>query len=293
MRRVYFVTAAVDFAYEAETTAFLTAAGLPQASTYFAGTAYEYSGTALWNALNNYVLGTKAAGIWAKLPAIYPVVGGTAQAHRLNLKDPRVAVDAFALDFYGGPIHGPLGISWDGATQYADTHFVAADHLTNASGLMYASQGTGGGAGLDYYDIGAYNAPGGQLYLSTKSYFQGNPYAMTLDGNIGDISAPFPNSGKGLYQVSQYTEGQTRNKRLVRNAEVLAALDATAEDPQNFRPTASVFLGALNVNGGPYGYSPRGCSFAAMAGAYLNQTELLQHHQLVQDLHTALNRPLG
>ena len=41
------------------------------------------------NSINQLVLDLKSYGVWSKIKAIYPFVGGTATTHKFNLKDPR------------------------------------------------------------------------------------------------------------------------------------------------------------------------------------------------------------
>tara|TARA_R110002167_G_scaffold364968_1_gene588364 strand:+ start:20299 stop:21237 length:939 start_codon:yes stop_codon:yes gene_type:complete len=50
-------------------------------------------------AVDNLVKGLKANGLWSKLDVVYPIIGGTAAAHKWNLKDPRDSDDAFRLVF--------------------------------------------------------------------------------------------------------------------------------------------------------------------------------------------------
>jgi len=53
--------------------------------------------------------------------AIYPFVGGTADAHKWNLKDPRDNDSAFRLSFFGGWTHAATGAKPNGTTGYAKT----------------------------------------------------------------------------------------------------------------------------------------------------------------------------
>ncbi len=48
-------------------------------------------------AINTLVTQLKTYGIWTKMKALYPFVGGTATAHKFNLKDPRDLDAAFRL----------------------------------------------------------------------------------------------------------------------------------------------------------------------------------------------------
>ena len=52
-------------------------------------------------AINTLVVDLKGYSIWTKMKALYPFVGGTASAHKFNLKDPRDLDSAFRLVFSG------------------------------------------------------------------------------------------------------------------------------------------------------------------------------------------------
>jgi hypothetical protein len=73
------------------------------------------------NAINTLVVGLKSDGLWTKMSAIYPFVGGTASSHKFNLKDPRDTDDAYRIAFYGGWTHDANGIAGNGTNSYADT----------------------------------------------------------------------------------------------------------------------------------------------------------------------------
>jgi flagellar basal body rod protein FlgC len=73
------------------------------------------------NAINTLVVNCKAAGIWTKMPAIYPLVGGTASTHKWNLKDPRDLDAAYRLVFAGGVTHSSQGIQGNAVNGYANT----------------------------------------------------------------------------------------------------------------------------------------------------------------------------
>lgn len=80
-------------------------------------------------AINNLVVGMKADGIWTKMKAIYPFVGGTATTHKWNLKDPRDLDAAFRLVFNGGWTHSSTGATPNGTNGYADTKLVPSSVL--------------------------------------------------------------------------------------------------------------------------------------------------------------------
>lgn len=93
-------------------------------------------------AINNLVKGLKLNGTWAKYKALYPVIGGTASAHKWNLKDPRDLDAAFRLTFNGTWTHNEFGAKGDGATgTYANTHLVDSDVFEILSNKINMSVG--------------------------------------------------------------------------------------------------------------------------------------------------------
>jgi hypothetical protein len=88
--------------------AFLNAAGITDAT--------------ITTAIDTLVIQLKAIGVWAKLKAIYPFVGGTASTHKFNLKDPRDLDVAFRLVFLGGVTHSTNGALPNGTNGYAETY---------------------------------------------------------------------------------------------------------------------------------------------------------------------------
>ena len=124
-------------AWDSDTQAYLDASGLDES---FAP------------ALDGLVLGLKAAGLWAKMTAVYPFIGGTADLHKWNLIDPRDADDAFRLTYRDGPTtshSGALGYRPNEQGQgnqgtsggYADTHLVPSARLLDVNSTHVAHYG--------------------------------------------------------------------------------------------------------------------------------------------------------
>lgn len=94
---------------DSDANAFVTAAGL--------------TGTTQIQAVNKLVTDLKGYGLWGKMKAIYPFVGGTASSHKFNLKDPRDVDGAFRLVFNGTWTHTTGGAT-SGFGSNATTYFV-------------------------------------------------------------------------------------------------------------------------------------------------------------------------
>ena len=89
------------------TTAFLAATGITDAT--------------ITTALNNLETGLTTYSLGSKMVALYPMVGGTASAHKFNLKDPRDLDAAFRLVFSGGMTHSSTGVLFNGVNGYGNT----------------------------------------------------------------------------------------------------------------------------------------------------------------------------
>jgi hypothetical protein len=75
-------------------------------------------------AVNNLVISMKSSGIWTKMLAIYPFVGGDAYSHKWNLKNPIDLNSAFRLQFFGGVTHTSNGVQGNATNGYANTFLV-------------------------------------------------------------------------------------------------------------------------------------------------------------------------
>jgi hypothetical protein len=166
--------------------AFCTAAGL--------------ANVAQQEAVNELVIALKINNVWPRLRALYPMVGGTAQAHTLNLKDPRDADEAFRLTFVGNPRHDALGVRWDGATQYADTHFVPTQLPLNSCHLAYYATTTSVRANT-HVEMGALAATS----LSLLCDFSGGVLQFEFPGSFTQGGVP---TALGL-SLGSHTDGLT------------------------------------------------------------------------------------
>ena len=92
--------------FDADAEAFIEAAAVPNQA----------------NSVRSLVLALKSASLWSKLKAVYPFVGGTANSHKRNLKDPRDLNEAYRLTFYGGWTYDLPGPKGNGYDTYADTN---------------------------------------------------------------------------------------------------------------------------------------------------------------------------
>ena len=93
----------------------------PNASLYIKKAGIESSNEK--NAINKFVRALKYYGVWDNIHALYIPTGGTELSHKLNLKDPRDANDAFRLLYPNGAEHSNYGTDWNGENQGAFTFY--------------------------------------------------------------------------------------------------------------------------------------------------------------------------
>lgn len=117
---------------------FISAAGPPPVSDPDAQaflTAAGVNNITQRNAVNNLVIDLKAENLWTLFDVIYPIVGGTANSHKYNLKNPLNSDEAFRLSFIGDWTHDSTGMHTDTQTaaNRANTFYSPATNLASTS----------------------------------------------------------------------------------------------------------------------------------------------------------------
>ncbi len=228
-------------------------------------------------AVNTLVTDLKAYNIWTKMKAIYPFVGGTASAHKWNLKDPRDLDAAYRLEFNGGWTHSATGALPNGTTAYADTKFnpnVLSLNSVHAS--VYSRTNTTG----NYADLGILEL-GGAYYLQLLLKWSDNGfYGQINDANFLDNTVA---DSLGLFIGNRQS---STGVKLIKNNTVITSKTSSSVAS----PIGSIYLGARN-NGDVtvQNYSPREQAFASI-GDGLSDTEASNLYTAVQLFNTTLSR---
>lgn len=222
-------------------------------------------------ALNNLVASLKASGVWDCLHALYPLVGGTAQAHALNLKNPADTDEAFRLTFYGNPRHTNLGVAWNGADQYATTHYLPQEHLLlDSTHLAYYT--TADDTSTIQVEMGCSD---GNTFFSLLTHLNDHAYFENSEG--GQVSAPVP-TGLGF---TLGTRTRADELALYRDGQLLAA---TAGASRGF-PALPVQLGCRSQGC----FSKKTCGLASI-GTGLTPGQVQAYAAAVQVFQRALGR---
>lgn len=238
--------------------------------------------TAQKDAIDALVVGMKADGLWIKLKALYPFVGGTAAKHKWNLKDPRDTDLAFRLTFIGGLTHASTGVDPNGTTGYANTHFVPTGNLALNSISMgyYSRENTPSGGKVE---IGCQNSgglPAALIRIQETNQFRSGFY----NGSTG---------GDWVFASNTNSQGffiGTRTSNVLniayKDGVEIGRKTTTAYGNQ---PTIPAYLFAYNDIGVTKLFTDRECSFAFI-GDGLTATDVTNLNTLVQQFQTDLGR---
>lgn len=255
-------------AFDADAQAFFTAASISDATQK--------------SAVNTLVLALKAATIWTKMHAIYPVVGGTAAKHKWNLKNPLDTDAAFRLTFTGAWVHSATGMLPDAGTAFADTHYIMTTHGVNNDTHASFYSRTSSSSG---YDIGAETATG-MVHLSAGLVAVGGNYLSDMYNHTGTnrINNAVANS-LGLFTDSR-TDASTH--KAFRNATQIGATDVSASS-EFAGVTIALYFGALNNAGTPVTWSNRECAWYSI-GLGLTAADVTALNAAVQAFQTTMTR---
>jgi len=232
------------------------------------------------SAIITLVTALKTAGIWAKMRAIYPFVGGNATSHKFNLKDPRDLNDAHRLTFVGGWTHSSTGAKPDGSTGYADTNLnTSALSITDTSYSVYLRTVTNS-AYTWPMDLGVFTADYNGRYGLGYISLDGNSYFVVYNRTTISNS----NFNKGFIQYTRTSS--SLSKVFYKNNLINTNTNITS---QYSNPNSTIYLGALHLGSGIDSYSNREQSFVSI-GTGLTDTEATTFYNIVQAYQTELGR---
>ena len=239
------------------------------------------------SAIETLVSDLKAYGLWTKMKAIYPFVGGSAASHKWNLKDPRDLNVAFRLTFNGGGIHNATGYQPNGTNGSANTFLSpsANQSLTSAHFSLYSR--TSDKSLSIYGSHGIYNSSSNCSYMIIRrnldNYVGGAMWSESNGGGAFILSST--PDGRGLYMISR-TSNNSLNFYKNRTSIISNTLTQSSTLPTN-----SYWLGGNN--GSAYGdYDNKELAFASL-GDGLTDTEAANFYTSVQKFQTTLGRHVG
>ena len=232
------------------------------------------------NAINNLVIGMKADGLWTKMKAIYPIVGGVASSHAVNLKTP----STYNLTFATGMTHSSTGMTPNGAGAYANTALNASTVLTQYSThLSYYSRTSTQDSDELIMGVGKDDGTLGQTLYARRT----NDLAAFDSGSTTAANRiTYSNTdGTGLYlgSVTAQTSRKAYKNGVLKGSNTNSLVQSL--------PNANVFIccyNAYDVLGANY-FTNKQCAFASI-GDGLTDTEATNLYNRVNTFQTTLNR---
>lgn len=250
---------------DADAQAFFTASGLTGATNL--------------TAINNLVVALKGYGIWTKMKAIYPFVGGTAALHKWNLKDPQDTNAAFRLVFAGGWTHASTGAKPNGVNAYADTFLTPSTSLLqNSTHISYYSRTQSNNTEVEIGSSTGLNATDNKALLEIRTsgvtYYNINGQSTYITYSDADSRAFYI----GNRTASNVVNGWRNSTKV-----------ATGTTASTGLSTRTFYLGAFGSQAAGQFFSTKECAFSSI-GDGLTDTEAASFYTAVQAYNTNLGR---
>ena len=217
-------------------------------------------------AINTLVVDLKADGLWTKMKALYPFVGGTATSHSFNLLN----TAQYQITWNGGVTHSSTGVLPNGTNGYGDTGLTPSTALTlNNTHLSVYIRTLSGGGDFGYITSGDVQ----NLFIARNLFgtFYADSYAST-----SRITASPP--AAGLY-VNTRTASNSF-KALVNNTQI----GSTITSSTGSLPAQPIRIGVLTT-----WYATNQYAFASI-GDGLTDTDATNLNSRVTTFQTTLNR---
>lgn len=231
-------------------------------------------------AVNNMVNELKAVGLWNSFNFIYPFVGGTAESHKWNLKNPQNTDAAYRIIWGGTVTHNANGITGNGTSGYGNTFLTpaaAGGGQNNSHMGLYCNNIPTARAGTD---MGATtNQAVSALAMNVRN--ASNVYNTTH--NNPTFGGPANTTG-GFFLTSRSVS--TEYRRYKNTTETIAAQTSATV------PTTPIAICCWNVNGVFGNFQDRTYAFAC-AGFSLTAAENTNLYNIVQKFQTTLGRAVS
>lgn len=227
-------------------------------------------------AVEAFVVGLKADGLWNKFHALYPFVNDAATSperatqNSYNLKDPT----QYQISWGGGVTHDSNGIT-GGGNGYGNTG--VSDNVMLQNNYSFGVYRRTEASTSTAADMGVYKV---NIHIIRPRRSGDTFQAYLRTGGGYDVSNT---DGRGLYIISR---DNSSNADFYKNGVNVYAPAVTSEAPLDI--TFNVL--SLNQDGvGASFFSPANLSLAFMASS-MNTTESADFYTRVQTFQTALNR---
>jgi hypothetical protein len=236
-------------------------------------------------AIDDLVTGLKANGTWTKYHAIYPFIGGTASAHKWNLKDPRDLDAAFRITWNGTVTHDETGITGDLSTGYGDTHLKLLSVIGNSLNIGFGAYVRNSDVFNSKIIMGSNNSISGEArnVLETN-----NGYIIRSNGYSDAAISPFISSGN--YPVYAFGQRTSLSEVLITvNDNPSFKVTNTATITPNNQNDYSIYLLGLNQAGTLNSPTNANISLAVICDT-LTATDITNDYTVFSAFQTSLSR---
>jgi hypothetical protein len=193
---------------------------------------------------------------------------------KYNLKDARDLDAAFRLTWSGGWTYSATGATPNGTNAYADSNLIPSTNLTESSKhLSFYLRTDNTPINADPINIGALSGSPRDFLAASRTKINGQ-LSSILAENL-TITNPIG--------YSLITRSSTTNNLFKNNSKVATSSGSGTS------PNVKVFVGALNLNGGAYGYTNNQLAFSSIGDGLTDQDSQLLN-QIVEKYQVALSR---
>jgi hypothetical protein len=230
-------------------------------------------------ATNTFFTTLKSTGVYTKLKAMYPFVGGTAASHAINA----LTSTQYTITWFGGMTHGVSGSTGNGTNGYGKTGYLNGSWSANSisQGFYQITENTppsfetiiGGFGSAPYVQIGT-----NYTFSSLNRYgIRNGSDTLYLTGNTGNIDGFYINNRNSSTIVGLY-----RCDNLVLSGSNTYTTGAG---------TLQQFIFALSENNNPSAgtYANQTLSFAFIGDGFTTQ-QMTDFYNAVQTYQTSLGR---
>ena len=231
------------------------------------------------NAVNQFTIDLKAAGVWNKMHAIYPMLGSSAAACAQNLKS-----SSYTATFTSGWTFASTGVKGNGANAYMETNFTPSSHFASFNnGASFYSR-TNGVFSTYEYGVQSTGGIGHNVYVNYSSF--GARWHLQCVFADRPIYTPTSGEGSGLYVG---VTGAANDRRFYKNG-VEVANNTNTSSVAITSLTQSIPLGCLrDISSGYQMFSSREFALFALH-QNLTAGEVTSYTSANLTFQTALSR---
>ena len=258
----------------------------PDATAYLAAvvSAGGTTDATIDSAVNTLFVDLKAAGVYTKLIAMYPIIGGVQASHAIDGKTPGGSYD---LTYGGAWTHNTLGqVISSNSAQYALTNYIipagaGAGAAQNFSCGIYVNTNTDTFSGFEI-DMGVRDsAGGGNIDWRVVAGWSGTSDSRFYGGDASNDATQSPRGGAGMYVGTR----TSNTIKLINNGSTINSSTVT----QNGSSQYSIALGG-EYNGTVNQFNSSKRQTFAFIGEYLTDAEVSDLYDAVQTCQVSLSR---